>query len=550
MAGRLILAPPEKLRQLAELRARLKEQEAEKSRNTDAFAVLGFEPTCMPRHAARTRGDLVLPDPCGTCPQEQFFAACEDFVLYGGSAGGGKTCAIVLYAIRACVRHPGIRVLILRRTFDELAESIYPEFAQVGWAAALGARFNKTEKELTFPNGSLIRLRYLDSADDASRRQGGAYQLLLVDELTLMPPGAVDTIAMERLRNAHGIPVLGLRGASNPGGPSHGEVLSRYIEATDYGTKVVTDDNGLTTRFIPARATDNPHLDEAYHRRLDAIPDPVRRSAMRDGNWDHPSGQMFRQVNWDRHTIEPFDVPASWRRYMSVDWGFTKPWGVLWGAVSEDGRCYVTREIYQAQVGEEDQARRILAAEEDGEQIVMRLADDAMFATRGSAMTIADIYAENGVYLTPAGKGAGSRVTGWQRIHTYLAEGPACFYHRSLGWATCPMIHFFRSCPKMWWELKNLPYATKGNTEDANSEAPDHLCDALRYWLVNLGSGPQFPVIGDDPKETPGDHLGEYVPMGPAMVVVPRDGQYIEPEFWTGDDGDKPKRGVQRSPFL
>lgn len=54
-------------------------------------------------------------------------------------------------------------------------------------------------------------------------------------------------------------------------------------DATEHGRKVITDDHGLTRRFIPAKATDNPYLDEAYFRRLDSIPDPARRAAIRPG---------------------------------------------------------------------------------------------------------------------------------------------------------------------------------------------------------------------------------------------------------------------------
>jgi len=121
-----------------------------------------------------------------------------------------------------------------------------------------------TTAEITFPHGSVIRLRYRESLEDASRRQGGAYQYLLVDERTLMPPGTVDVMARERLRSVHGIPVLGIRSASNPGGPSHGEVRVHYVDATEHGRKVITDDHGLTRRFTPAKATDNPYLDEAF----------------------------------------------------------------------------------------------------------------------------------------------------------------------------------------------------------------------------------------------------------------------------------------------
>lgn len=534
----LVLAPPEKIRQLAELKRRHAALSAERARNQDVFALLGYEPICLPREAARERGELVLPEPCGGCPQELFHAATEDDVLYGGAAGGGKTCAIVMESVRACNRHPGLRGLILRRTYDELAESVYPEFQRIDWASALGARWNKTEKELTFPNKSVIRLRYMDSLEDASKRQGGAYQLVCVDERTLLAPGTVDVIALERLRSAHGVPVLGIRSTCNPGGPSHGEVKERYIEPTERGARVVTDEHGLTRRFIPAKATDNPHLDGAYLRRLDAIADPARKAAMRDGDWSQFSGQMFSEVRWDRHVVAPMQLPASWRRYCTVDWGFAKPWAVLWGAVDEDGRAWAYREIYETGVGEAEQARRILDAEADDERVNVRLGDDAMWATRGEAKPIAEVYADNGVHLTPAGKGPGSRVAGWQRVHTYLKDGPACPHHRALGWGACPMIHFFSTLPKTWWELENLPHATKGNPEDANSEAPDHLMDDLRYWLLNLGTGPSWPDLEPPPE-----------PPAGVEALEPRGQFAYRHDDRDGLDGDRdPRQGTMQRP--
>jgi terminase large subunit-like protein len=493
----VVQVPAEKLRRLAELRALRQGQMAERLRSVDAFAVLGYEPTCKGRVLARKAGvaEADLPAPCGQCPQELFHAATEDSVLYGGAAGGGKTLALVMEGIRACIRYPGIRVLILRRSYDELAESIYPEFARVGWAAALGGRWNKTEKELTFPNGSMIRCRYMETLDDASRRQGGAYQLVLVDELTLMPPGAVSVIAMERLRSGHGIPVLGIRAASNPGGPSHGEVRGTYVIATDYGRKVVTTDTGLTVRFIPAKATDNPYLDAAYYRRLDAIPDEARRSAMRDGDWGQFSGQMFTTWKHDRHTVFPMPIPEGWARYNGIDWGYAAPWVCLWAAVDEDGRVWVYREIYARLVGEADQARSALEAEAEGERVIARYADDAVFATRGDAKPISEVWAENGFHVTAAGKGAGSAISGLQRVHSYMGEGPACSHHRSLGWVTCPRIHVFRSCPDLIREIENMSYARTGNPERSDPANDDHAVDGLRYLLVNLGSGPQFPLM-------------------------------------------------------
>ena len=95
----------------------------------DVFGVLGFEPACVPREEARKRGDAIIPDPCGQCPQELFQVADEFSVLLGGSAGGGKTLSVLMYAIRKCVEHPRLRVGAFRRSYPELRESLLAELA-------------------------------------------------------------------------------------------------------------------------------------------------------------------------------------------------------------------------------------------------------------------------------------------------------------------------------------------------------------------------------------------------------------------------------------
>ena len=464
----LILAPPEKVRRLAELRAILRAQEAEKLRHIDVFSLLGYEPT----------------------PKQQVFHDATEFdVLFGGSSGGGKSVALVGHAIRECIRYPGIRVGAFRRTYPELKESLLAELSTTfGYAGPLGATWNGNEYELRFPNGSVIMFRYAETLKDATRRQGGQFQLLIFDERTLTPPDVVAFLE-SRLRSGRAdIPVLGIRSSANPGGAGHGSVKKRYITATNFGEHVTTDERGRTVRFIPSKLSDNPHVNREYAADLMALPEKLR-SAFLDGNWDVFSGQMFPELSRERHVVAPFTLPASWQRYNGVDWGFTNPWGVLWAAVDEDGRAWFYREIYAAGVGEAEQARRIADAEAPGEHVSARYADDAMWATRGDARVITDVYAENGVYLTRANKG--SRVIGWQRLRSYLADGPACPHHRAMGWDTCPMLHMFSTLKDLYRTLSDLPHAESGDPEDADTHGEDHLPDCARYLLINIGGGAQ-----------------------------------------------------------
>lgn len=479
----------------------------EKLKSIDVFEVLEYVPT--PRQA-------------------EFHGATEYDVFYGGALGGGKTLALLMEGLRTCVRYPGIRVGAFRRTYPELKESLIKELAERGYAHSLGAKWAGSEYELRFPNGSVFMFRYAENMTDASRRLGAEFQLMIFDERTQTPPDVL-TFLESRIRSGRAeVPVIGIRSASNPGGPSHSAAKARYVEPTDYGQKVITDIRGRSVRFIPSKVSDNPHLNEEYRKDLLGLPEQLRKAYL-EGNWDVFEGQMFPEISYDRHTVEPMELPATWRRYMGIDWGYSSPWAALWGAVDEDGRLWIYREIYQTGVGEKDQALRIREAEYRDEKITARYADDAMWAIMGDAKPIAQVYAENGVNLERAGKGPGSRIQGWQRIHSYLEESLPCQYHQAMGWESCPRIHISKNCMKLFKELTDLPHARIGNPEDSDPKAMDHAADALRYLTVNLGNDSKFhwpdpvePIVTLDPKlEGPVQHPYGYNTIGGFPILGP-----------------------------
>ena len=444
-----------------------------------------------------------------TPKQWEFHKATEYDVLYGGAAGGGKSKAIVMHALWAAVAYPGIRVIVFRRTFDELAESIIPELAAVGFGETLGFTWNGTKSELT-RGRSLIRLRYLETLVDASRRQGGQYQLMLFDERTLLGPGVAELV-MERIRTSvdSRIPVLGIRSTSNPGGSSHGEIKARFIDATKHGEVVTSDAHGHAIRFIPARVDDNPHIDPGYRARLEAIPDAARRAAMLDGSWDSFSGQVFTEFNRDKHVVQPFPLPESWPRYNGVDWGYVHPWASIWIAEDEDDRVWVYREIYESGVGEHEQARRIKKADE-GDPVVYRVGDPSMENRRGDAESLTSAYQTEGVALNPANN---DRLAGWAKFHSYLSDAPACPHHRAQGLEKCPRIHFFANCDNLIREVANAVYSST-KPEDVE-KVNDDAIDACRYALMALGTRASFVFAeptGNKPKE-----------IGPFVVVEGED---------------------------
>ena len=64
--------------------------------------------------------------------QKAFFRARTRFIAYGGARGGGKSWAVRKKAALLGLRYPGIRMLLLRRTFPELRENhILPLMAEL-----------------------------------------------------------------------------------------------------------------------------------------------------------------------------------------------------------------------------------------------------------------------------------------------------------------------------------------------------------------------------------------------------------------------------------
>jgi hypothetical protein len=308
-----------------------------------------------------------------------------------------------------------------------------------------------------------------------------------------------------------------------------------YVEATGHGRRELIDASGRRRIFIQAKVSDTPQLGDEYRRNLEGLDEKLRKAFL-DGDWDAVKGMMFTAWSNARHVVEPFALAPSWVRYNGVDWGYAAPWAVCWGAVDEDKRLWIYREIYETQVGESEQAQKILAAETAGEAVAVRYADDAMWATRGDAKPISDVYAENGVYLTPAGKGPGSRIAGWQRIRSYLKDGPACPHHRALNWETCPLLHVFSTCEEFIRTVPALPHATVGDPEDADSHAEDHMPDALRYLCINIGGGPQFP---EHDVAVPAEEVAGLPILEPLGAFAVHDARRDNPDWWTtGEDAD------------
>ena len=425
-------------------------------------------------------------------PQTDFLASTEQEVLYGGSAGGGKSYAMVADPVRY-LGNPNARMLLVRRSTEELRELISVS-KQLYPKAIPGIKFMERDKTWVAPSGATLWMSYLDRDDDVMRYQGQAFNWIGFDELTQWPTPYPWNYMRSRLRTtrASGLPLY-MRATSNPGGPGHQWVKKTFIDPnTPSEAFWATDtDSGETIcwpkghsregeplfkrRFIPATLFDNPYLadDGMYEANLLSLPEHQRRQLL-EGDWDINEGAAFPEFNRKEHVVEPFDIPNSWVKFRACDYGYGSATGVLWFTVSPSEQLIIYREMYVSKVTATDLADMILEAE-DGEKMRYGVLDSSLWHNRGdTGPSLAEQMNMKGCRWRPSDRSRGSRVAGKNEIHRRLQIDE---------FTEEPRMVFFNNCTNTISQIPAIPL-DKNNPEDVDTHAEDHLYDALRYGIM------------------------------------------------------------------
>ena len=403
-------------------------------------------------------------------PQEDFLAAGETDVLYGGAAGGGKSYAMLIDPLRFAHR-PAHRALIIRRSMPELRELIdksrelYPK-------AFPGSKYKEVEKLWVFPSGAKMEFGFLERDADVYRYQGQAYSFIGFDEITHLPTEFAWNYLASRLRTTDSEIETYMRCTANPGGAGANWVKKRYIDPSPPNESFRGAD-GLTRKFIPARLQDNPYLakDGRYEQMLNALP-PTQRQQLLDGNWDVAEGAAFTEFNPFDHVITPFEIPIHWERTKGIDYGYASESACVWGAVDpNDGTLIIYRELYKKGLLGTDLASMLTEMEYEDPFSVSGVLDTACWSRTGTTgPTVGETLQRAGHKLRRADK---NRIQGKIQIHEYLKIKPS----------GRPRIQIFNTCPNLIREIQSIPL-DKSKPEDVDTNASDHAYDALRYLIM------------------------------------------------------------------
>lgn len=404
---------------------------------------------------------------------------CEDEeVLVEGPAGTGKSRGILERIDYLCDQHPGIRVLIARKSRASMSQSVLVTLEDHVWAAGheslTGAR-RSHRSSYKYRNGSEIVVAGLD---DPERIKSTEYDIIFVNEATEISLNDWE-MCVGRLRNGK----MDLQQAiadCNPDTPTHW--LNKRADAG-------------TMRRLISRHADNPYfydrdgtptdMGQSYVLGKLARLSGVRGLRLRDGKWAAAEGVVYDNYDPAIHLIDRFDIPDDWRRARVIDFGYTNPFSCQWYAIDGDGRAYQYREVYGT--------RRLV---EDWAKIIHDVSGDETYE-----VTIADHDAEDratlerhGIKTIAAHKAVSPGVEAVQSRLRVEDDGKARLFIMRDGLVERDTL--LTEAGKPTCLAEEIPGYTYPPGVDGrpNKEAPvkadDHACDGMRYlvaWLDGLG---------------------------------------------------------------
>jgi predicted phage terminase large subunit-like protein len=287
------------------------------------------------------KGKEIRPQPG---PQELFLSSPADIIVYGGSAGSGKSFVLLLEPLR----HKdvkGFTSTIFRRTYPQITNEgglwdtsmeIYPH---------VGGIPRESDVRWKFPSGNSIKFAHLEHEKSKLEYQGSQICYIAFDELTHFSEGQFFYL-LSRNRSTCGVQPY-VRATCNPDPDSWvAEFISWWIdqetglaipersgvvryfvrhldniywadskdELWDKVHDMIPEDDfhPQSFTFIAAKLDDNPALtkvDPGYRGRLMALP-LVERERLLGGNWKirHTAGTMFR-TGWFKF-IDRSEIPV------------------------------------------------------------------------------------------------------------------------------------------------------------------------------------------------------------------------------------------------
>lgn len=400
-------------------------------------------------------------------------------VLIEGAYETGKTLACLHKINALCCKYPNVRVLIVRKTYKSLIQSVVVTYETKVLAyppkdprQPVNVFGGSKPEWYEYPNGSRIVLAGMDNPDKALSAE---YDFAYINQLEELTENEYETLLGRVTGRAANSPYPQVMADCNPKHPEHWILKRDRLKRF----KSRHEDNPTLFDQKTGEMTERGKLTMSI---LDSLTG-VRYKRGRLGLWAGAENQVYEGFNDAIHIIEPFDIPDDWQKFRSIDFGYRNPFVCQWWAIDHDGRLYLYRELYRTNVLVEDHAKRIVELSQ-GESISETIADhDAQERATLARYGVPTIAAKKDI------------VIGVQAVESRLAvqgDGkPRLFIMRDCLVDEDPHLIEARLPTHTAAEIPEYVYKENSATKNAD-ELPvknnDHGVDAMRYMVMHLDS--------------------------------------------------------------
>ena len=427
--------------------------------------------------------DFIGPQPG---PQTAFLTSQADIVIYGGSAGGGKSFGLLIDPVRHR-ENPKFSAVIFRRTSPQLmnpgalwdeASELYPK---------IGAAPLKSDKTFLWGSGMRVMFAHMEHEKNKHDWQGSQVPMFGFDEVTHFTE-SMFVYMMSRNRSASGVPGY-IRATCNPDPKSWvRRWIDWWIKGKDYPKEqrgepipersgvirfFIRDGNEMIWRdtreelieefkhqygkdpdgnwavenmiksftFIPATIYDNKILmrqDPTYLASLNALP-RVERERLLGGNWDvAPEAGTYYNRNWIKQVgqlppgsrfIRFWDRAASEpsEAYPDPDWTV----GLLMAKTPLGSDCpdYVICDVVRFRSRPAGVKKRIRdTAEADGTRVQIMIEEEPGSSGKADAYDITKALTEDG-YEARSKRPSGDKLTRYLPFSAAAENGQIGIMH-------------------------------------------------------------------------------------------------------------------------
>lgn len=215
-------------------------------------------------------------------------------ILFGGSAGGGKSFIGCAWLIINCIKYPGTRWLMGRSKLKALKQTTLNTFFEICSVWKLNDshyKYNQQSGEITFYNGSTIILKDLFLyPSDPNFDSLGSLEITgaFIDEVNQITEKAKNIVASRmryKLNEYNLIPKLFM--SCNP---AKNWVYEQFYK------KSKNNELEEYKKFIPALVTDNPNISQHYINQLKKL-DEISKKRLLYGEWEYEDKDAL--INYD-----------------------------------------------------------------------------------------------------------------------------------------------------------------------------------------------------------------------------------------------------------